>query len=217
MLRRIPSLLLVVFCGIYVTPVMAADSGWYAEVGIGQTSSNNSALYANAPALPAGWTTSNTSDNSGSYRLLVIHKFNRYWGIEGGYVKLGRTTMDSIYSATPIPIDTGTYETDQIDVTGLLISGIANYPFAHKWTAFGRLGLVDVTVDYSAHGNLPNSPGSDQTNTSWKTTYGIGVSRAISGNWNASLSWDRYSALGKSLAVGDYKVSLISLGVQYKF
>lgn len=216
MRKLITGLLVVGFCGLWVTPVMAADSGWYGEVDIGQSTYNKSALNEQIPVFPPGWT-GKVDNSAAAYKLLAIYGFNRYMAIEGGYVKLGQATVESIYSGSIVPIDTGTYKKDEIDTAGWQIAGIASYPFTDRWSVFGQFGLIDAKLDYSFQSNGLIIPVGHQSDTSWNTTYGIGVGRSFGDNWHLGLTWEEYPDLGKKYVTGEYNIGLISLGLQYRF
>lgn len=202
--------LIGVACVICTTPVLAADSGWYGAVDLGQATYKESDFY-----VPSGWT-SNFDNQKNGCRLLVTYTFDPYWGVEGGYVKFGEAMMTSMNTGQIVP-DQGTYLNEQVSANGWQIDGIVSYPFANQWAVFGRLGLIDETVNssYQTDGFVAAAP--PREDKSWKATYGIGFSRFIGGNLDIRLGWDNYLKLGSTSSTGEYNVRLISLGVQYSF
>ena len=212
--------ILVGFLGIVsiavAVPAAAADQGWSVEVDAGQSMYKKSDLH-----LQTGpnWYSSYDTQPS-AYRLMVAYKFNRYWGIEGGYVDLGHANGDLTYSGTPVPIDTASRKMTRVDAKGWQFSGFADYPFADHWMVYGRVGVIDAKVNYSFRSNAPIpalSPDINASNTSAKATYGVGIGWSVTTQFGLKLGWDRYQSLGSSGSTGTYDIDLVSLGAQLSF
>lgn len=195
-------------------PAAAADNGWSVAVDVGQSMYSKSDF--NIAASP-GWTT-NYSTHPTAYRLLVAYKFNRYWGIEGGYVDLGKAKADTTcVTGCTIP-DRGTYLDTRADAKGWQLAGTVDYPFADRWKVFARLGVIDAKVNYTVQSNaFALGTAMHASDTSVKPTFGVGVGWSVTDNLGLRLSWDRYQSLGSTSSTGKYGVNLVSVGAQYSF
>ena len=143
------------------------------------------------------------------YKLQAGYKFNQNFGIEGGYVDLGK----SKYTAT---VTGGSFLAD-IKVTGWTLAGIGVLPLGNAFSVFGKLGGVyaDVKVTATARSGTAaaSARGSD---TSWSPNYGAGLMYALSPAATLRLEYERFSNMGgNNSAKGD--VDLLSLGLQWAF
>lgn len=192
------------------SPVMAAGGGWYVAMDVGEATYKESDFYK-----PTGWSTKIENHVSG-YRLLVIYRFDPYWGLEAGYAKFGQAAADSRNTGALIP-DKGTYFNAQVHANGWQVDGTAGYPFATYWTVFARFGLIDATLNYFDQTDGFVYPALPVSDSSWEKTYGIGISRAIGSRLDLRLGWDNYLELGGEASTGGNSVSMVSLGLQYAF
>ncbi|HEX6550269.1 MAG TPA: outer membrane beta-barrel protein [Gammaproteobacteria bacterium] len=187
----------------------AADqSNWYAGFDAGQA---HFAGLTNGLTLPAG-VTSHTSDNDNSFRISGGYQFNRYFGVEGGWVDFGSAELD-LTSTSPAGTGSG-----KIKAHGLFVVGTGMYPFTDQWSVFGRFGTIDGHKDFtwSGTGSLAGL-GSNQSSTDWKLTYGVGVDWMFHSNWSARAAYDQYANIGNHNKTGEDNINVISVGIVYHF
>ena len=189
----------------------AGDGGWYGAVDLGQSKYDNGALQN---LVPAGWP-STINDTDTGKRLTVGYQFNRNWGVEAGYTDLGSAKVYAKNPSPPIP-DVPTYVQENPDAKGWSVAGTGTYPFNDSWSITGRLGMIDARVHDQVQSD-GNAFHPDLTETGWKTTYGLGLNWNFDPQWSFRLGYDWFRNLGDSGTTGEYNVSLLSLGVAYRF
>lgn len=192
----------------YSLPAVA-DAGWYAAADVGQSQFSGGVF--DDDQLPASWIRS-SSDNSTGYRLTGGYQFTPNWGVEAGYLDLGHGTHTGT-NPRPDPFrpDVTTSVSYRIGAKGLFVAGTGTWPIDPQWSLFARVGMVDGRLDTQPHANgLIFLQGG--TDTSWKATYGVGAKWNFQPQWSLRLGWDSYRQLGSA-----YDVSLISLGVEWRF
>ncbi|HEY1992252.1 MAG TPA: porin family protein [Gammaproteobacteria bacterium] len=186
----------------------AAEGGWYLAADAGQ--SHFSGGVFDGDPFPSTWTRS-ASDSSTGYRLTGGYQFTPNWGVEAGYLDLGHGTLSG---KSPVPAsmpDVGSFASFRIGAKGVFAAGTGTWPIDDQWSLFARAGLVDGRLDDQPYSN-GNIASLEQTETSWKATYGVGAKWAFQPQWSLRLGWDGYRQLG-----GQYDLSLISLGVEWRF
>jgi OmpA-OmpF porin, OOP family len=189
----------------------ADDSGWNFNVDLGLSKYSGISFQQVAPA---GWTGDSSTGNF-SYRLAVGYDFNRYLTVEGGYAGLGHAGVNASQPNVPVG-EIGGFLDTRINAKGWVADVVGKLPLGDAWALYGRYGVIDAEVgsEVRQDGNAMLPEGGV---TSWGRSFGVGVSRALGQGWNVHLGWDRYLNLGDSYVTGKYNVSLISLGVGYRF
>jgi OmpA-OmpF porin, OOP family len=171
-------------------PAYAADTGWYVVGSIGQTKFND----VNSIAPPI-----NFDDSDTGFKLGGGYMFNKFVGVEGAYVDLGKATVKGPAGFS------GDFKASGISVVALGV-----YPINPQWSVHGRLGFIDATVKIEG-------PGGSTSSTDVKTTFGVGGAFHLNKEWSVHLDYDIYSSLGDNSKTGESDVNMISLGVMYKF
>lgn len=157
--------------------------GWYAGLGIGQ-SSYNDVDEDSANTRTEGW------------KVYAGYQFNKYLGVEGGYVNLNDMTGTK-----------GTVRTN-IDTDAWALSAVLSYPVTDKISVMGKAGVAYMLADVSTKNGsaLTVTTGDD----GYEPTYGLGVKYAVFDNLDLRAEWDRYDR-------NDMNIDLISAGMAVKF
>lgn len=139
--------------------------------------------------------TSGDMDSEG-WKLFGGYQFNKYFGVEGGYVNLNDMTSTL-----------GTVRTN-IDTDGWALAAVASYPVTKKLSVMGKLGgaylLSDINTKNGAA--LTVRTGHDELDPN----YGAGVSYAVYDNLNLRLEWERFDR-------DDFNIDMLTAGVAVKF
>lgn len=198
----------------------AANAGWYVVVDAGQShftgiSSYGSSLY---PVSFGG------TDNG--YRLSSGYWINPYFGLEAGYVHLGRVSGSRTELGSPICgiVCAQSYIVNaDLKTHGWTLELVGAYPFDDRWTIFARAGGIEADSELTEN-FTPLAPyyclfceNSSVTSSDVDVTYGMGVRWSFARHWAARLSWDRYVTLGYKLPTGDFDINLASIGIVYQF
>jgi OOP family OmpA-OmpF porin len=118
------------------------------------------------------------NDDDTAFRVLGGYQINRTFAAEVGYSRL---------------LDKGGVEASAWELVG-----IASFPIANRWSAFGKLGLANVEVEAAGVSD-------DKT----ELTYGLGVQYDMSSKFGIRGQWQRYNT--------DNEVDMFSIGVIYRF
>jgi OOP family OmpA-OmpF porin len=181
----------LVAASVFSIPAYAADTGWFLLGSYGATK------FHSVDTSGIGSPTVDYTDKG--FKLGGGYMFNRNFGVEAEYVRLGQATV------------TGTAAfSGSAKAHGVVVSALGVWPINDQFSVLGRLGFINGTIEVS-------SAGQSDTSTDLKLAYGLGVAYSISKEWSVRLEYDLYSGLGNSSTTGQSDVDLLSLGVVYKF
>jgi len=157
--------------------------GWYAGLNFGQ-SQYQSVDADSANTRTEGW------------KVYTGYQFNKYLGVEGGYVNLNDMTAR-----------TGSVTTN-IDTDAWALGAVATYPLTDKFSVMGKLGAAYMLADVDTKNGtaLTVRTGDD----SYEPNYGVGVSYALLDNLNLRAEWERFDR-------SDYDIDLMTAGVAMEF
>jgi hypothetical protein len=154
---------------------------------------------------------------------------NWYWGLEGGYVDLGRPNAmgtNNINSGSlGYAYSVVTNASLHTDGWTVVANGTLPLVADNTWALYGRAGVFDAhsSLDFNTVApngfvfGSPSKPAAGSiSSTGLKSTYGFGVKVALDDSWSVRLGWDRYPGLGNS-ATGTYSMNLASLGMVVRF
>jgi OOP family OmpA-OmpF porin len=187
----------------------AQDSSYYyGGVGLGQSRARIDEQRITASLLAGGLTTTGmTRDESDtSYKVFGGYQVNRYFGLEGGYFKLGEFGFRS----TTVP--TGTLD-GRIKLQGVNLDLVGTLPIGDRFSVFGRVGAQYARARdaFSATGAVrvanPN-PSEKEVNPK----VGFGLQYAFSPNFLVRGEAERYrinDAVGNHGDVNVFSVSLV--------
>ncbi|MBU1665601.1 MAG: outer membrane beta-barrel protein [Gammaproteobacteria bacterium] len=196
---------------------MAADTGWYAGVGVGGSKAKDVGSAAEVDAsLLADYgitATSTAEDTDTAWKLFAGYRINKNFAVEGSYADLGKATFDSTVTAPAA----GTVNISWKSKAWSL-AAVGILPVTDQFEVFGKIGghFWDVDMSVTATGGGGTAAGSaSDDGTSW--LYGVGASYSFSKNIAVRAEWERYQDVGDENTTGKSDVDMLSVGVQYKF
>lgn len=218
-----------------VSPIaLAGNTGWYVGADAGQPRFTG-VEPSGSPVQPYQPYSFSSTDTG--YRLSAGYRFNPYFGLEAGYVDLGKITGSSNEPPAGIhtlaicggpncpPVLRSFAVAGKLKTHGWTLAFVGSYPFDDRWAVFGRVGAIQAHSELDTHVTpvpLPNlsfiGPSTTSvTNNDVDATFGLGLQWSFASDWAARLSWDRYASLGHDLPMGKFNVNLTSLGIVYQF
>lgn len=169
----------------------AADSGWYAGLGLGQSSVDIDGGELDA-LLAADGITSTTSvdDSDTAWKIFGGYRMNANFGLEAAYMDYGTISADSIVTAP----SAGTVGID-LDTTAWLLDAVGYLPLGSGFEVFGKLGVAlwDIEGSVSAAGGGSSFSGSADDDGS-DFHFGVGASYALTDNIGVRAEWERVNA-----------------------
>ncbi len=190
----------------------AADGGWYGGLSLGRSSNRfNTADFASR--IPGLSESQNQKDEA--YKFFAGYQFNSNFGLEGGYVDLGKFSYN--YSGTTSA--TSTYKTH---AWSLAATGTA--PLGQGFSLFGKLGLAltHANDSISDPGNLLagvttaallGNSSHNRTAVMW----GAGAEYAFNSRYSLRAEYEDYGRVGDSNSTGAAKDGLWSMGLKVSF
>jgi len=210
--RAIGALGLAGLAAVNSSPLaLAADSGWYGGISIGQSQANIAGDRIRSELLGAGLTmTSIDEDDSDvGYKLFGGRKFNKNFAVEGGYFNLGEFGFTA--NTTPAGSLTGTAK-----FQGLNLDAVGTLPITQKLSALGRVGLIytEGKDTFSGTGAVTvTNPNPKKSEGSYK--YGLGVQYDFTRALALRGEWERYRVNDAVGNKGD--VDMLLIGLVYYF
>ena len=210
--RASGTLSLVALAVIASSFAVAADTGWYGGINIGQSRAKIDDDRIAAQLLGSGLTTTSISDDERDigYKLYGGYQFNKNFALEGGYFNLGKFG----FTATTVPAGT---LSGNIKLQGLNLDAVGILPFSEKFSAFGRAGVnyAQAKDNFSSTGAVavPTEPNPSKREANYK--FGLGLQYNFTESLGMRAEAERYrinDAVGNR---GD--VDLFSVGLVYRF
>lgn len=162
----------------------------FINAGVGVSQSNVSGL---------------TDKNSWAYGLNAGYRWRETWGIEGGYVDLGKPDLKAFYMGRPYSLN--------LHVTGWTLGANGRWVFAENWHASARLGLFFSKSKLTAGGSLVGEETANDTNL----YAGVGVGYDFTPQFGLGLNVDRYVAKAKGIVNGSNSPYVVSGTLEYRF
>lgn len=174
----------------------------YGSVGISMAKYDSNRARDNAEA--AFGPGASFKDDSDRYagKALIGYKFNKYFGVEGGYVDVAKISIDASG-----PGGSGTAEAK---LRGAQLALVAWLPMTPELSLFLKGGGAAVRSTYKS------STGSDEKSNDVQTFFGVGFQYDFSKDLFGRAEYERYSKFGNS-STGDVTANIYSLGLGYKF
>jgi OOP family OmpA-OmpF porin len=189
----------------------AGNTGWYGGVSLGRSVEQLGGGAIDGALGNQGLATASSLDHhSTSYNLFAGYEITPYFAVEGGYVSLGRFDFSSAVTAPAADMVSGRYEAKGVDAAAVGI-----LPFAGKWSAFGKAGLLYAKTSLDA-GSTGAVAVSDEHHWSTGPLLGAGVGYDLTRNVALRAEWDRYFRVGDS-STGRGDIDQYTVGVAYKF
>lgn len=191
---------------VVAAPAMAADTpSWYVGFGLGQ--SNVKDVCSDAAA---GGFVGSCDDKDTGWKIFGGYEFNRNFGVELGYVDLGKVNASGSVGGVAVNADAKT--------KGWEVVGIGTIPLHDQFGVYGKLGFFRWDVDVSATAAIPPAFASTSAGaTGTDITYGLGAKFDFSKSVSARAEWQRYDNIGDSATTGKAKVNLYSAGIVARF
>ena len=189
----------------------AGDPGWYGGVSLGRSVEQLGSGAVDGALANQGLAASSSLDHhSASYNLFAGYEFTPHFAVEGGYVHLGKFDFSSAVAAPAADTLSGRYEAKGVDAAALGI-----LPFADKWSAFGKAGLLYAKTSLEA-GSTGAVAVSDEHHWSTSPLLGAGVGYDLTRNVSLRAEWDRYFRVGDA-STGRGDIDQYTVGVAYRF
>lgn len=182
---------------------------FYLGAGVGQARPNIDAPRLGGQALAGReLTITGTSHDARdtAYKVFGGYQLNRYFGIEGGYVRLGHFS----YQATTSPA--GQLD-GRLRVTGLNLDLVGSLPFSDSFSGLARVGYqkARTRADWASSGAVTGANGLARSNMS-EPRYGVGLQYAVTPQFllRAEAERSRFAdALGGTVRASVYTVSAV--------
>ncbi|MHB1084286.1 MAG: outer membrane protein transport protein [Thiobacillus sp.] len=156
---------------------------WYGGFGFGQSN------YSDVNATSA-------KTRSEAWKVYTGYQFNKYLGVEGGYVNLNDMTAT-----------TGAVRTN-VDTDGWTLGAVVSYPLTNKLSVTGKLGTAYLLADvYTKNGAAVTVATGDD---GYEPNYGVGVRYAVFDNLNLRAEWERFDRKNSN-------IDLLTAGMVVKF
>lgn len=146
-----------------------------------------------------------TKQNDTGYGVNFGYRWNDTWGLEAGYVDLGKP------EAKGYPVNNATYNL-KLHVTGWTLGVNGKFNFAQHWFVSARGGAFFSNSKLTVDG-YPNSFSASDTNL----YVGVGGGYNISRNLSVGINFDRYEAKAKGILTNTNNPYLLSGTLEYRF
>lgn len=147
--------------------------------------------------------------NSTGYKLYGGYEFNQYFGVQGGYIDMGKAK--EAYAFDDV---TGNGSSK---VKSLYIAATASLPVNDQFSIFGKLGVSRNRVRLSDNwlqSGIAHYESVSVTRT--KRLVGIGAAYKFTKNLTAVAEYEDFGRLVKGEGA-DLKARMLSIGVRYHF
>ncbi len=130
---------------------MAADSGWYAGVSLGQSKvdAKTGQLKSELEALGATNVSTTLDDTDTGLKLFGGYQLNKNLGFEAAYVDLGSYVGNATYATLA-----GSPYRSNSDAEGFLLSVVGTLPVSDTVAVFGKIGAFSWDIDVTASTTL---------------------------------------------------------------
>jgi OOP family OmpA-OmpF porin len=193
----------------------ADDSGWYVGAGVGSSRASDagsigSALDANlATQGIASGTTLDSTDTA--WKVFGGYQFNKYFGVEGGYNRLGRFSANSVVAGGS---GSGTWEANRT----WTLAGTGTLPITDQLSLTGKAGAAysKAELDYSATG-AGGTFGISQSASHTEPVVGLGLKYDLDRHLALRGEWEHFKDVGDTATTGQSDINVWSASLQYRF
>jgi OmpA-OmpF porin, OOP family len=180
----------------------AAEPGWYGFGAFGRSSFESEGSGAEG-ALAGG------DDKDNGARLGAGYMFNGSFGVEAGWVDFGKAKRGGAVPGLSSTRD------GEVRANGPFFAGIASLPLSARFSAFGKLGVIDARIDPSANADA-GIMGFFENTADWRPMFGIGGAYQIGRNWAIHTEYGKFSKIGDRDRSAEVKVDMISIGMTFR-
>lgn len=153
--------------------------------------------------------TARVDDTDFAWKVFAGYKLNAWFGVEAGYVDLGK--VDGDFTITAPVAGRGSASAD---VDGFAAFAVARYPVLPRLDVFGKIGAfvwdVDGVAEFTA-GATRFSTRDDDNGVS--AAFGLGAKYDISDTLGLRVEWERYADISED----DNDADLFSIGFEVHF
>jgi opacity protein-like surface antigen len=223
-MRRLIAAALVSACA--TTPALAADDrGFYIGADLGQATVDidqhalDQALIDEAAEqdLEVLDATSEESESSFTYGLILGYQILPYLAIEASYVDIGEAEYKARGTVTDGVSTIDGSVAFHSAAKGPTLSALAILPFESGWLVYGRAGAFFANVEYDLTLSVAGEPeGQEQTQSSERFMWGVGGGYR-QGPWTLRLEYQQIQNLVDSDLAGEINADRITLGAIYQF
>jgi OOP family OmpA-OmpF porin len=176
---------------------LAADpqAGFYGGLGAGLNYTN----------LDTGSIVGAKDEKDTAWKLFGGYQFNRYLGVEAGYVDLGKAGVGGTSAGNPAAAS--------FESTVWQAAAVGSLPLSPQFAATAKLGVARADTDIT--GNIGATPIAT-TDRNTAPTYGLGMRYDINKNIGVRAEWERFRLGGGSIA-GKSDADLFSVNALYRF
>lgn len=207
----------------------AENAGWYVGFSAGQSTTDDidqdeldfvveEAFWDAGYPVISG---SSTLDDKGtSWSIFAGYRFNPYFAVEGGYLKLGDIQYRSSGLVDPPGAATSAPASFDFDYEskGLTLAAVGSVPLGQAFDVHGRLGVFFADTELTATANISGGIGTDSVSASTQETFvGIGVGFKFTERLGLNLDWTRYGNVGDEEETGEANVDDLSLSLVFRF
>jgi opacity protein-like surface antigen len=147
-------------------------------------------------------------DTAAAVRFGYVWHWAVDFGVEGGYVSLGKVTDDYTNSNGGYPSNTS------VETSGLFAGAKVKYHFADTWYVSARAGTFQSHVKLRDHDGSPEGGNyrASSTNGSWYA--GAGVGYELTPEFSLGLSYDNYRS---KAGIDEFNTAMFALSAEYRF
>ena len=191
----------------------AQESGWYGGASIGRSAAtiDDERITRGLAAQGLATTALDERDRDTAYKLYGGYQFNRWVGVQGGWLDLGEMG----FTATTSP--PGTLAGD-VRFNGLNLDLVGSWPLTDRFSLLGTVGVAYLRSrgTYSTTGAGMNPYGATSTSERHAALkLGVGAAWRFSEAWELRAEAERFRVRDTVGNRGD--VDLLSVGLVYRF
>lgn len=150
-----------------------------------------------------------TDKNSWAYGLNAGYRWQDTWGVEAGYVDLGRPKLKGFYydGYASYPF------TAEVHTSGFTLGANGRWRITDSWHVNARLGAFFAKTRVTGGGYLHGDVSDNDTNL----YFGAGLAYDFSSNLSVGLNVDRYQAKADRLIKGTNSAVVASATLEWRF
>jgi OOP family OmpA-OmpF porin len=183
-------------------PSVWAQQGFYIGAGGGFTLVE----VADVPVTGATVTSRSKDEKDAAFKIFGGYQFNRYVGVEAGYVDLGKYSTTVNTTAGSMTID--------VSLDGWFVEAVGLLPLANNFSLFGKLGTVWGTAKASARTTGAIRVTGMGTDDDLSGKIGLGMQYEFANKLGIRAEYEFYGEVGGSNG-GD--VNYFGASLYYKF
>ncbi len=177
-------------------PFAAQAEGTYVKLGVGQSEYTD--LSTDGLAIPDFKPT--------GVQLGVGISLDKTWDVEAGYIHFGKDDMSIIGD--------GGSGNLSLQTQAIYVAGIGNYAFTDSFSAFGKLGIAAHHSKANGSATIGTETFTDsESQTKVRALIGAGLAYQFTKEIAGLVDYTYYGKVSD----GDFKVSLLSVGLRYNF